>query len=221
MGLFDRLSKSIRSTLDGATDPDAAADYDYERMKERLRDLDGALTDLVTERKRLESRRENLDERIDEYERTSEEAMQGGDESRARTALEAKKQAIARRDEVTERIQRLEAAEADLREKREDLEARVERFRTDKETLKARRKAGMEPGGRGEEIDRAIERATDEVEEMQARSAALEELEGDGALDDGRETEKLDRELDAGATDSDVEAELETIRKNLRDGDEE
>lgn len=221
MGLFSRLAAAVRSTVDGAVstaeDPDAAADYDYERMKDRLRRLEDALTDLTAERKRLESRRAALDDEISDLETRASSALDDGDEELARTAVATKEGKVAERDRIDERIADVEAAEAELQASREDLERRVERFRTEKETAKAMRRAGAQPGGRGEEIDRAIERAMGDVEGMEARSRALDELESTGALDDDTGSDDLDEELDAVSEES-VDAELRRIRSEL-DGD--
>jgi phage shock protein A len=185
-------------------------------MGERLRRVEDALTELTTERKRLEAHRAEVDDEIADLEARAESALDDGDEDLARSAVAAKAEREVERDRIDGRIADVEAAEAELRESREDLERRVERFRTEKEAAKARRRAGAEPGGRGEEIDRAIERATDEVEGMEARSRALDELESTGALDGGGGSDDVDRELDAVSTES-VDAELRRIRSELDD----
>jgi phage shock protein A len=218
MGLFSRLSSSVRSAVDGvvssAEDPDQAADYEYERMRDKLHELEDTLTDLTAERKRLESRKETLEAEIEDLERRAAEELDEGNEDLARRAVGAKEQKVAERDRIDERIEAVETAEADLRGKYEDLEAEVERFRTHKETAEAKRRARGDPGGRAEEIDRAIERATGDVEGMEARSQALDELESEGAIDDGAPDE-IERELDA--AEADVDAELQRIRDEVND----
>jgi phage shock protein A len=67
-----------------------------------------------------------------------------------------------------------------------------------------------------ENVGRAIERAEERTEEMEARSAALDELRESGALDDVlSDKDDIDRELESLHGDREVEAELETLRAEM------
>jgi len=71
-----------------------------------------------------------------------------------------------------------------------------------------------------ENVGRAIERAEERTEEMEARSAALDELQASGALDDVlSDKDDIDRELEGLRGDREVEAELETLRAEMGKSD--
>jgi phage shock protein A len=64
-----------------------------------------------------------------------------------------------------------------------------------------------------------MQRAEDKVAQMQARSGALDELMASGALDDASmSTDRLQAELDRGAAEPAVEAELARLRGELTGG---
>ncbi len=67
-----------------------------------------------------------------------------------------------------------------------------------------------------EDVGRAIERAEEQTEDMEARSAALDELHESGAFDNVlSDKDSIDRELEELSTDSGVEAELETLKSDV------
>jgi phage shock protein A len=73
--------------------------------------------------------------------------------------------------------------------------------------------------GAGDEmadVSRAIERAEERTDEMEARAAAMDELEDTGAFDDAlSDKDSIDRELEAGRASSEVDSELETLKAEL------
>ena len=105
------------------------------------------------------------------------------------------------------------------------LQAKVEAFRTRKETIKAtytaaeaQTRIGEAMSGIGEEmgdVGLAIQRAEDKTAQMQARGQAIDELIASGALDDASQLnagDDISRELDALSSGSDVEAELARLK---------
>ena len=105
------------------------------------------------------------------------------------------------------------------------LQAKVESFRTRKETIKAtytaaeaQTKIGEAMSGIGEEmgdVGLAIQRAEDKTAQMQARAGAIDELIASGALDDVSTPgggDDISRELDALGSASDVETELARLK---------
>jgi phage shock protein A len=109
------------------------------------------------------------------------------------------------------------------------LTAKLEAFRTQKETIKAQYTAaeaqvriGEAVSGVSEEMadmGLSIERAQDRTATLQARAGALDELIGAGGLTDltdGRDL--LERELAQLSSAGQVEAELESVRRELRPG---
>ena len=71
-------------------------------------------------------------------------------------------------------------------------------------------------GDEFEDVGRAIERAEEQTEDMEARASALDELHQTGAFDDVlSDKDQIDRELEEISTDSGVEAELETLKSDV------
>ena len=225
MGLFDRLSDSVRSAIDGVSDPDEELDYTYEQMKEELDEVKEGISDLATERKRLENHRDELRAEVDEHNEQARKAVQKGRDDLAERALKKKKTKMQQIDNLDDRVEELRAAQRDLVDKRDTLEQRVQEFRTRKETLKARRKAAGRTAEANEavagnrdrmgEVDRAVEKVETDTETMEARAAALDELESEGVFDDGVGGDSIDRQLEQLDTDETVENELDTLRRQV------
>ncbi len=110
------------------------------------------------------------------------------------------------------------------------LQAKVDSFRTRKETIKATYSAAEAQtrineafSGIGEEmgdVGMAIQRAEDKTAQMQARAGAIDELMASGALDDptGQTKDDITLELEQLASTSDVESELASMKASLGAG---
>lgn len=230
MGLFDRINNTIRSALHDAENTDDALDYTYEQMKNQLHDVESGISDLATEKKRLERRSETLQEEIQSHNEQAREAVQQDRDDLARRALEKKKSKMSMIETLDDRIDELDDARKELVAKRDELKRRIQEFRTRKETLKARQKAADRVADASEglsgvgtesaDTDVAIDRAEGDVEQMEARAAALDELQAEGVIDDQLTgTDSLERELDQVETDRVVDDELATLKREMGQGD--
>ena len=102
---------------------------------------------------------------------------------------------------------------------------RLARFRSEKEVTKARYRAaeamvkiGEATTGLGEDMasaGRALERANEKTQALEARAAALDELIATGGLDDISGETQLDRELRQLSTTTQVDAELARMKAEL------
>jgi phage shock protein A len=71
-------------------------------------------------------------------------------------------------------------------------------------------------GDEMEDVGRAIERAEERTEDMEARSEAMNELQESGVFEDAlSDKDSLDRELDEVRTSGEVDAELETLKAEM------
>ena len=234
MGLIDRLTNVVRawvSRLIGeAEDPSVTLDYSYERQRELLQNVKKGVADVVTSKKRLQLQAEKLEQSVAKLEGQARQALAAGREDLARTALERKVFAQQQLQSLDQQIAGLEAQQTKLVESERRLATRVEAFRSQKEVMKAQYSAaeaqvriGEAATGLGEEmadVGLAIERARDRTEQMEARSAAMDELIEAGTLEEltAGGTTALDRELaqlDAGR---EVESELARLRGELPAG---
>jgi phage shock protein A len=107
------------------------------------------------------------------------------------------------------------------------LSAKIETFRSTKETIKAQYSAAEAQvkitesvSGISEEmsdVGLAVQRAQDKTENMKARASALDELVESGTLEDvtGGTKDDIDRELSKIKSKSDVDDQLESLKKEM------
>lgn len=220
MGLTDRtsdlLNTRVNALLDRLEDEGESADYAVERLRDELKRVKEAILDLVTEKKRLEQRRERLQASVEERNEQAREAVAAGREDLAREVLRKKQRELNDLESLDEQISELTDAQEDLIERSEELERRVDHYRAERARTAARETAARADlatrGGVGSDADRYAESAAADIDEREARAAALEELEERGVFDD---EEDLDAELAKLRTDDEIEDELSTIRKEM------
>jgi len=230
MSLFGRFLFLVRSKLNAllnrASDPSAELDYSYEQLRDELQDVTRGIADVTTQKKRLEIHRRRLRENVEKHDTQARSALQQGREDLARRALEKKQVHVGQISELTAQIDDLQETQDRLVGKRAELSSQVEQFRTKKETMKARYEAAEASArvseaftGAGDtmaDVHRSIERATERTERMEARAAALEELEESGDLESVlAEGDSIDRELDRLSSERAVDNELETLRAEV------
>ncbi len=234
-GLIGRLTNIfkawISSLLGAAEDPALTLDYSYERQRELLQNVTRGVADVVTAKKRIQLQSDKLESTVVKLESQARQALAAGREDLARTALQRKVYAQQQLQGLDSQAAGLEQQQQKLVESEQRLAMKVESFRSQKEVIKAEYSAaeaqvriGEAATGIGEEMAEtglAIERARDRTEQLQARSAALDELVDSGTLEDFTGTSSsLDRELDEiGATQM-VEADLARLRGEIGAGTE-
>ena len=229
MSLMKRISLVFRSkankALDKAEDPRETLDYSYQRQLDLLAKVRRGVADVATSRKRVELQVNQLEQQSGKLQGQAEKAISVGREDLAREAL-------TRKSGLTNQISDLKAQHAQLQGEEEKLtlaqqrlQAKVESFRTRKETIKAtytaaeaQTKINEAFSGISEEmgdVGMAVQRAEDKTAQMQARAGAIDELISSGALDDASQLGQGDdiaRELEAMSSNSDVESELAALK---------
>lgn len=230
-GIFQRISMIFRSkankALDRVEDPRETLDYSYQKQLELLQKVRRGVADVATSRKRVELQINQLNAEIDKYTRAAQRALESGREDLAREALTRKSGLQQQQADLQAQHQQLADEEAKLVQASTRLQAKVDAFRTRKETIKATYSAAEAQTrineaftGISEEmgdVGLAIQRAEDKTAQLQARAGAIDELLASGALDDPTGTVKDDitRELDALASSSSVESELAAMKAEL------
>ncbi|WP_406263767.1 PspA/IM30 family protein [Streptomyces sp. NBC_00191] len=214
--------------LDRAEDPREVLDYSYEQQLQMLQKVRRGVADVATSRKRVELQVTQLQQSTGKLQGQAEQALAVGREDLAREAL-------TRRTAVASQITDMQTQQASLKDQEEKLtlaaqrlQAKVDAFRTRKETIKATYTAAEAQTsiteavtGIGEEmgdVGLAMQRAQDKTEQMQARAGALDELIASGALEDatlpaGRDD--IQAELEAVTAGQDVEIELARMKAQL------
>ncbi len=172
--------------LDRAEDPREVLDYSYERQVEMLAKVRRGVADVATSRKRLELQVGQLQASADKLTGQAQQALTIGREDLAREALTRKQAALAQLADLRAQRDGLAGEEAKLTLAAQRLQAKVEAFRTRKETIKAtytaaeaQTRIGEAVSGISEEmsdVGLAMQRAEDKTAQMQSRAAAIDEL---------------------------------------------
>ena len=230
-GLFERLriifNAKADKALDKWEDPRETLDYSYQRQLELLQKVRRGVADVATSRKRVELQANQLDSEMKKLALSAQRALEVNREDLAREALTRKSGLQGQLDDLMQQHAQLQVEEEKLVRASTRLQAKVDAFRTRKETIKATYSAAEAQTrineaftGISEEmgdVGMAIQRAEDKTAQMQARAGAIDELLASGALDDPTNTYKDDitRELDSLASSSQVENELAALKASL------
>src|SRR5205085_1188246 len=180
--------------------------------------------------KRLEIQMQQLQASADKLQGQAQQAVSSGRDDLAREALTRRAAANQQLADLQTQHAQLQAEEEKLTRASQRLQAKVDAFRTRKETIKATYSAAEAQtrineafSGIGEEmgdVGLAIQRAEDKTAQMQARAGAIDELLASGALDDqsGMHKDEIQAELDRISGGSDVELELQRMKAELAGG---
>jgi phage shock protein A len=223
------IKAKFSKLLDRAENPQETLDYSYEQQLELLQNVKRGVADVVTSKKRLELQTQKLEQDVVRLETQARQALAQGREDLARQALERKSAAQQQLQGLDQQVKQLESQQEKLVASEQQLSARVEAFRSEKEVIKAQYSAaeaqvriGEAATGIGEQMadtGQAISRAKDKTEQMQARANAIEELTAAGALEDfTSDQSQLDRELAQMASQSQVEQDLDRLKKEVGAG---
>lgn len=231
MGLSQRLSLIFKSKankmLDRAEDPRETLDYSYQKQLEMLQKVRRGVADVATSRKRLEIQVQQLQTSSDKLQEQAKQAVAAGREDLAREALTRRAGVNQQIADLSQQHAQLQGEEEKLTLASQRLQAKVDAFRTRKETIKAtytaaeaQTKIGEAFAGISEEmgdVGMAVQRAEDKTAQMQARAGAVDELLASGALDDlslpsGSRQDDIQAELDRVTAGTSIESELAKLK---------
>jgi phage shock protein A len=192
-----RLSILIKAKLsrlfDRVEDPGETLDYGYERQAEQLTGLRNSILELVTAKKRLERHAEHRRADLARLDAGARRALELGNEELAQLAIERKQTIAAELIQLVGQVADLEAQQARMVASERATRGRLERFRVQKEVVKATYSAAQAQLAASEsaaelsaqlaDIGSATRRTQDQIDEISVRASALEELERAGLLD--------------------------------------
>src|SRR6476619_2526494 len=181
-GVMKRMGMIFRAkankALDAREDPRETLDYSYQKQLELLQKVRRGVADVATSRKRLELQLNQLQSQSSKLEDQGRKALALGREDLAREALSRR---AALQQQAT-----LQGEEEKLTLAAQRLQAKVDAFRTKKETIKATYTAAQAQTRIGEafsgiseemgDVGLAIQRAEDKTLAMQARAGAIDDL---------------------------------------------
>ncbi len=158
---------SLITRAQAALGEDGAA---YERQVENLQNVKKGTADIVTAKKRLALRQQQLGEQGAEFDAQAREAMSAGREDLARAALERKQLAVREAGSLDKQIAQLESEQGKLIESEKQLRAKIEQFRSKQDVIKAQYFEDLTALGPGEDdVDR-------QLDQLGAKSAVDDEF---------------------------------------------
>jgi phage shock protein A len=234
MSVMKRVSMLFRAkankALDRMEDPRETLDYSYQTQLELLQKVRRGVADVATSRKRVELQINQLQQSSDKLDRQARDALSVGRDDLARDALTRKSGVQGQLSDLNTQYTSLQSEEEKLTGASQRLQAKVDAFRTRKETIKATYTAAEAQTrineaftGISEEmgdVGMAIQRAEDKTEQMKARAGAIDELMASGALDDmvSGPRDDIQLELDRMGASNDVDSELARLKGELNQG---
>jgi phage shock protein A len=234
MSVMKRVTMIFRAkadkALDKMEDPRETLDYSYKQQLELLQKVRRGVADVATSRKRLELQMNQLQQSSNRLDKQARDALSAGREDLAREALTRKSGVASQIADLETQYTNLQGEEEKLTLASQRLQAKVDSFRTRKETIKATYTAAEAQTrineaftGISEEmgdVGLAIQRAEDKTEQMKARAGAIDELMASGALDDvvSGSRDDIQAELDRMGGNRDVDLELERMKAELSPG---
>jgi phage shock protein A len=234
-GLMSRATTVVKAKfsklLDRAENPTETLDYSYEQMLTQLQNVKRGVADVVTAKKRLELQTTQLEQNVVKLETQARQALTAGREDLARQALERKAAVQQQLQGLDEQVTQLQGQQEKLISSEQQLATKIESFRSQKEVIKAQYSAAEAQVRIGEaatgigtgmaDTGLAIQRAKDKTEQMTARASAIEELTAAGSLEDFTSGDsQLDRELAQISASSQVDTDLERLKAELGNGDQ-
>jgi phage shock protein A len=231
MSVMKRVSLIFRAkankALDRMEDPRETLDYSYQQQVEMLTRVRRGVADVATSRKRVELQMNSLQKEVGRRDTQARDALAKGREDLARAALQNKGSLQGQLNDLQGQYASLQEQEEKLTLASQRLQAKVDAFRTRKETIKATYTAAEAQtrineafSGISEEmgdVGLAIQRAEDKTAQMQARAGAIDELLASGALEDhvGGTQDYIQTELDRIGAGADVDSELARMKGEL------
>src|SRR6187455_1625243 len=139
-GIFQRISMIFRAktdkALDKLEDPRQTLDYSYQRQLELLQKVRRGVADVATSRKRIELQANQLNTQADKLTNQAQKALEVGREDLAREALTRRSGIQQQLSDLQVQHAQLQGEEEKLTRASQRLQAKVDAFRTRKETIR-------------------------------------------------------------------------------------
>ena len=220
MGLFDRVSRVVRSNLNAAVssaeDPEKILDQAIVDMQEDLVQMRQAVAQAIASQKRVEMQANKAQTGATQWQQRAQLALQKGDENLAREALVRKKTQAETASALKAQLEQQSGSVDTLKRQLIALESKISEAKTKKDMLKARASAAKA----NEQLQKSVgtlgtssamsafERMEDKVMQMEASGQAAAELAG-------ANLESQFAKLEAGG---DVDYELEAMKQSMLGG---
>ncbi|MGE0786747.1 MAG: PspA/IM30 family protein [Sandaracinaceae bacterium] len=221
MGIFNRFNRVLKSNLnslmDKAEDPAKLIEQTVVEMEAELKNAKKELVQTLGSAKRLDKKKKELQDEVARWEDKAVLALKAGDEELAREALKMKQRTLRQSEETDRQAAEQEKAAFEMKDTLAEIEQKIEDLKARKSTLAAKvRRARSDPNegdalsGRGG--------AFGDLERLAGRIDGLEaEIEAHSVLDDAdtRDVEAKFRQLERQAGKTEVDDELEALKRRL------
>jgi phage shock protein A len=217
MGLFDRVSRVVRSNLNAAVssaeDPVKILDQAIIDMQEDLVQMRQAVAGAIATQKRVQQQYQKAQSEANTWQQRAQLALQKGDEELARQALMRKKTQAETAAALKAQLDSQSSTVDQLKRNLIGLESKLSEAKTKKDMLKARASAAKANEQLQQTTSRmntssamaAFERMEEKVLQMEAQSQAAAELAG-------ADLESQFAQLEAGG---DVDLELAAMKAQM------
>ena len=212
----DLFQSKTNRLMDAIEDPNEALDLSYEKMLTGLQETRRHLADVVAQQKSLERQITTQDKELEGCEADARLAVQANRDDLARAALVHRQRVLDTRSTLQEALDAIRPQVDKLAGYQGQLEDRIERFRTQKDTMKASYAAAQAQvkvtqsltgvGGRMENVGRTLERAEGKMLGARDKADALGSMLEQGLINDpldkrSRDDKELAQLRDAHAVD--------------------
>ena len=224
--IADLFQAKTNKLLNALEDPNDTLDLSYEKMLTGLQETKGHLADVVAQQISLERQIGNADKEIAGAEDDAATAVKAQRDDLARAALVHRRRAMDTRESLVQARDAIVPQVEKLAGYQRQLEERIEKFRTQKETMKATyaaAKAQVEVTqsltGVGNQLGRvgsAYQRAEDKMLGMRDKADAMDGMIQQGLLNDPLDKrDATTREIAKLRSEHAVEDDLEMLKRQL------
>lgn len=229
MSFFKRLGQLVAAKGDAALDaaevPSQTFVHAYNKMVDTLTDLRRAIVEVITARKQIEQQIDVLTAQNGRIDDQAKQALLQGNEPLAQQALLRRPPLQAQIAALTGQRQQMVDKDASLEQAAQRLAARIQAFRTEKETLgatssaaAAQVKVSASLAGVGEEmgsINAAMDRARMKIARQSARAGALEEVVAQTDFNTGMPIDPVQAQLEHASAQASIASDLDRLKAQV------
>jgi len=191
MGLFDRISRVVRSNLNSvvnrAEDPEQVLEQTVQEMQADLLQLRQAVAQAIATSKRSERQLHQSQSLANQWQERAQLALQQGNEGLARDALVRRRSYTETVKVITAQLAQQKAVVTKLKQSMTSLETKIAEAKTRKDLFIARARAAQASQNLQETLGRvnsrnplnAFDRMEERVQQLEAQAEVMAELSGD------------------------------------------
>ncbi len=223
MGIFDRLSRLIRSNINDAIaqaeNPEKMLTQIIEDMRKQLAQAKQEVATAIADERKLRAQYEQQRERAAEWEKRARLAVKEGRDDLAKQALQRGQEHAGHADELEEQWQQHRQQTERLKESLRRLNSKIEEAKRKKNLLLAKQKRAQAQrriqdsiqGLEDKSAFRAFEKMTEEIEERERQALAASEV------DEQLTGDTLEQKFEAieGEAGGDVDQKLLALKEEM------